>query len=188
MAPTIIVAVYLLLGAAAAARALARGTSWPLAAVTLLCWPFLLPAPQGGSSREAPRPDTDAGRLTALESALENAWRDAAALGAGRPAERERIGRFVAHLRSLVARVEEMDRALATAAERVRGPLTQLRTRAAADVGEGLSLLEELVAQLTLLRFSGGPGGEAARHEKDHVEALLARIGALAEVSATPAA
>lgn len=182
MAPLAIVVLYGVVGAASAALSLWRRQ--PLVQVLLMValWPFLLPALRATGLGPQPKGEA-AAQLGALEQALDSAWAQASAMGAGRPAERERIGRFVSHLRAQVARLDEMDRALAGAAERLRQPLEQLRARTAAEVGEGLVLLEELCTQLTLLRFSGGPGGEAARHEKDHVEALLARIGALAEVS-----
>jgi len=174
---------YVAIGVAAAIHARIRGAPALQTASMIALWPFLLPALNGPRTTPA-QTSTDGARLAALEKSLEAAWAEVAALGAGRATERERMGRFVSHLRTQVARLEEMDRALTNAADRLRGPLAQLRARTAAEVGEGLVLLEELVAQLTLLRFTGGPGGEAARHEKDHVEALLARIGALAEVSA----
>jgi len=182
MAPLSIVALYGAVGAASAALALKRHQPLGQALLMLPLWPFLLPALRGPSARSNPEGEV-AAQLAKLEQALDSAWAQVSAMGAGRPAERERIGRFVSHLRAQVARLDEMDRALQGAAERLRQPLEQLRARTAAEVGEGLVLLEELCTQLTLLRFTGGPGGEAARHEKDHVEALLARIGALAEVS-----
>lgn len=181
MTPALILGLYLLVGIACTAWALRLGQPRAIVLAMPVAWPFLGPTLRAPSA--APSRSTDAARLQKLEAALEAAWTQAASLGAGRPAERERIGRFVAHLGGQILKVEEMDLALRDAADRLRGPLAQLRARAAADVAEGLALLEELVAQLTLLRFAGGPGGEAARHEKDHVEALLARIGALAEVS-----
>ncbi len=48
---------------------------------------------------------------------------------------------------------------------------------------QSIGLVEELTAQLTLLRFSGLGNPSAARVERGHIEDLLLRIEALAEAS-----
>ena len=107
---------YLVLGVAAAVHARLRGApAWQVAAMVGL-WPFLLPALNGPRTTPA-QTSSDGARLASLEKSLDAAWAEVATLGAGRATERERIGRFVSHLRSQVARLEEMDRALATAAD-----------------------------------------------------------------------
>ena len=76
MAPAIIVAIYLLLGAADAAHAFTRGTPWPLAAVTPLCRPFLLPAPKGVAPTTCPDPTpTLGGSLHRSPRWVRTTWR-----------------------------------------------------------------------------------------------------------------
>jgi hypothetical protein len=54
-----------------------------------------------------------------------------------------------------------------------------LRDEAELEIDQGIVLLEEMTAQLTLLRFANLPGGAS---DRDGVEALVAKIEALATI------
>jgi hypothetical protein len=80
-----------------------------------------------------------------------------------------------------------MEAALAGAPASVRERLTRLYEHSVAELELSLGLVEELAAQLTLLRFADLGNPAAVRVERGHVEELLLRIEALAEASQPPA-
>jgi hypothetical protein len=61
--------------------------------------------------------------------------------------------------------------------------MERLYEHAAAELENSIGLVEDLAAQLTLLRFSDLGNPSAARVERGHIEELLLRIEALAEAS-----
>lgn len=187
---------YVVLGAASALLVLVRRgggafqarVSQALAALVL--WPFVLPvllAPGQaarctvtvGRSERARRLDEVAGRLEECwrQASVESAW----AAEQGR--EHQVLDRFILRLRSQQRRIEEMEAALAAAPGSVRERLARLHEHAVAELEHSISLVEDLAAQLTLLRFSDLGNPSAARVERSHIEELLLRIEALAEAS-----
>jgi hypothetical protein len=168
---------------------LGKGTT---AAVTVVLWPFVLPL---AVMSEAPvrldgvaAKSERAQRLDAVARRLEEGW--ARAGGAALATEgRERLGleRFLSRLRASERRLAEMEEAIRDSPASVQERLVRLRDATGAEIDQGVSLLEELAAQLTLLRFADMGDPSIARAERDHIEDLLARIEALAEVSPSSA-
>jgi hypothetical protein len=76
-----------------------------------------------------------------------------------------------------------MEATLATAPASVKERLSRLHEHAVAELEHSIGLVEDLTAQLTLLRFSDLGNPSAARVERSHIEELLLRIETLAEVS-----
>ncbi len=187
---------YVVLGAVSAVILLVRGgggafqarVSQALAALVL--WPFVLPValapgqdtgckPAEGRSERARRLDEVAGRL-------EECWRQASAessWAAEQGREHQVLDRFILRLRSQLRRIEEMEAALAAAPASVKERLARLHEHAVAELEHSISLVEDMAAQLTLLRFSDLGNPSAARVERSHIEELLLRIEALAEAS-----
>ena len=160
------------------------------ALAALVLWPFMLPvalAPlqDAGCAVKQGRSERDR-RLDEVSRRLEECWRQASresAWAAEQGREHQVLDRFIARLRSQQRRIEEMEAALATAPESVKERLARLREHAAAELEHSISLVEDLAAQLTLLRFSDLGNPSAARVERGHIEELLLRIEALAEAS-----
>lgn len=189
MAERIVLCAYLLVGLASALGVGLRGLSvvgarGPAAAgLLLLMWPFLLPAlllPATAPPRRAvgsPR----AARLSDLAIALDAAWTGAepAALR-----EREATRRFVETLQGRQASLEELESVLGSCSAAVRPRLERFRDRATAQLEQGCTLLEEMLAHLTVLRFCGPAAVNANATDRSQIELLLGRLealGALAE-------
>ncbi|MFL5344825.1 MAG: hypothetical protein ACJ8AT_08525 [Hyalangium sp.] len=160
------------------------------AVLAIVLWPFVLPlvltpgaGPGGevkeGRSERARRLDEVAGRLEECwrQAAVERAW----ATEQGR--EHQLLDRFIARLRAQQRRLEEMEAALAVAPASVKERLARLHEHATAELEHSIGLVEDLAAQLTLLRFSDLGNPSATRVERGHIEELLLRIEALAEAS-----
>jgi len=179
MGATGILIVYLVVGCGAAIAVIVQRRSLgalpiPAAAgLVLVLWPFLLPAAVAASP-ETPRRGQRARRIASLANALRGIGRDFL-----RERERELLEHFVERLHASDARLADLDAAIATAPEAVRERLRLLRESSAREHERGLVLLEELAGQLTLLRFADEDSGG----EREHVEALLARIDALNTLS-----
>ncbi|MBN1207386.1 MAG: hypothetical protein JXB05_21080 [Myxococcaceae bacterium] len=192
---------YGVLGAVAAVLVLVRRGGGALSAragqalLTLFLWPFMLPVllspgeavacavTEGRSER--------ARRLDELTGRLEECWRQASAESAwaaeqGR--EHQLLDRFLARLRAQERRLKEMEVALAAAPASVKERLARLYEHAGTELDHSIGLVEDLAAQLTLLRFSDLGNPSAARAERGHIEELLQRIEALAEASQSPGA
>jgi hypothetical protein len=119
-----------------------------------------------------------------VRTKLRDAWAHA---GTGAPSaesrERALIEGFLAKLSRQDVRLAELEQTIDSAAISIKPRLVSLRDSTVKDIEDGLALLEEMVAQLTLLRFEelaerAGEGGE-----RDHVEGLLARIEAMASLT-----
>jgi hypothetical protein len=196
MTALIILAAYAAFGLMAAGVALTRrrgGPLWDRLGQALLCltlWPFLLPVllspgeacvPSGSGPRSA-----RARRLEDVTSRLEECWRQAAvesSWAAEQAREHRLLDGFVSRLRAQERRLVEMESVLASAPASVKERLTRLYEHSATELEHSIGLVEELVAQLTLLRFSDLGNPSAVRVERGHIEELLLRIEALAEAS-----
>ncbi|HYO70720.1 MAG TPA: hypothetical protein VEU33_32035 [Archangium sp.] len=195
MTALVILTAYVVLGAVAAGCAFVQKRGSALAErlaqalLALALWPFLLPvllSPGDGALRvERGHQSARARRLDEVTGRLEECWRQAAVestWAAEQAREHRLLDGFVARLRTQERRLLEMEAALATAPASVKERLTRLYEHAAAELEHSIGLVEELAAQLTLLRFSG-LGNPSTRVERGHIEELLLRIEALAEAS-----
>ncbi len=186
---------YAVLGALAALAVLVRGTGSlrtraGQALLTGALWPFMLPVLLSpGEAAGCATTDTRSERSRRLDEVaarLEECWRQAAvdsAWASEQAREHQILERFVARLRAQERRLKEMEVALAAAPASVKERLQRLYEGAAAELEHSIGLVEDLSAQLTLLRFANLSNPMAARVERGHVEELLARIEALAEAS-----
>jgi len=186
---TVLVIVYLGAGLVCAVILLLRGPAGafgrgPAALLALVLWPFLAPTLWPGERGPA-RPGAGA-RLTRIDEAaarIEEGLRRAAPSAAnlaGTGRERAVLDGFVARLRANELRLRDIEEAIATAPASVRERLVQLKDRSACELEKGIDLLEELGAQLILLRFADVGAPSAGKAERDHVEELLVRIESLA--------
>lgn len=186
MSAVAVIIAYVVVGCGAAIaivvqrRAVGQLSGMPAAAAVLFLWPFLLPAtflaepPLTGSLA----PDTErARRIDALSKGVHGAWDDSACEGR----EQRVLDRYVGRLRITETRLREIDAAIREAPCSVQDKLRHLRETTKVDLDQGIDLLEEMLAQLTLLRFANGDG--VGQDERDHVEGLLARIEALTDLA-----
>lgn len=189
MSAAVIIVIYLLIGCGAAIAVVVQGRGSvaggraPRVVLMLLLWPFLLPTTwlaepvprlpprRTGSERAA--------RIERIGLDLRDAW---ARSTQGEAREREVIEGFLDKLARQDVRLGELEEVITSAQLSIRPKLLQLRDATAKDVDEGLVLLEELLAQLTLLRFAGLRDEPGVGGERDHVENLLVRIEALANL------
>ncbi|PTL75241.1 hypothetical protein [Vitiosangium sp. GDMCC 1.1324] len=196
MTALVILAVYGGLGLVAAVFSLVRKQEGSLAnrfgqaVLTLALWPFLLPVllSPGDAALRPERGDRSerARRLDEVTGRLEECWRQAAvesSWAAEQAREHRLLDGFVARLRAQERRLMEMEAALARAPASVKERLTRLYEHSATELEHSIGLVEELAAQLTLLRFSDLGNPSATRVERGHIEELLLRIEALAEAS-----
>lgn len=148
------------------------------ASLAFLFWPFVLPlafqsAAVGGGGRGAAL-DALGARVVAASTRL--------GLGQG---EQVRVEALVQRLKEADARVAELDEALRSCPTLARDRLEQLRGQSAREVERGTALLEDLAAQLLVLRFAPAGSREAAQAERLRVEELLASVEALAAAKLT---
>jgi hypothetical protein len=94
--------------------------------------------------------------------------------------ERGTVAAFIANLRLAEQRRGELAAAEASAPAVIRGKLARLRQATTQRLDDGLSVAEELLGQLMLLRFADTSPDGASR---DPMEDLLARIEALASLT-----
>jgi hypothetical protein len=163
------------------------------AVLAVVLWPFLLPALLSPGELVSPPLGTlysaRARRLEEVTRRLEECWRLAAVEGAWaaeQAREHRLLDAFVGRLRAQERRIVELETALATAPGSVRERLARLREHSVAELEHSIGLVEELAAQLTLLRFAGLGQPNAGKVERFHVEELLLRIESLAEASQPP--
>lgn len=195
MTALIILAAYALFGGLAASLALIRRRGPALARagqalLALVLWPFLLPVILSPGDTSLRPVDSLRGerarRLDEVTGRLEECWRQAAVeitWAAEQAREHRLLDGFVARLRAQERRLTEMEAAMTTAPASVKERLSRLHEHAASELEHSIGLVEELAAQLTLLRFSDLGNPSAARVERGHIEELLLRIEALAEAS-----
>ena len=175
MTSTVVVTVYFVVGCGAAASLVVRPpvdsalAGWLGAVAMLFLWPFLLPIAfftDAGAARGTLRTV----RLRRLAAQLERGW----------PEDRRgaaTVERFVARLVEIEARRHQIESAMASVSDSIRDRMVALEKKSAVQVDQGLALLDDVLAQLTLLRFS-----EPVDVDRDDVEDLLARIEALASL------
>jgi len=190
MTALVVIVAYLVVGCFAAIVVVVRQAPSglgraPTVLLSLVLWPFVLPlsftpeaaVPVGGPAHRSAR----AARLDEVARRLEQGWARAghAAQATG---GRERVGLegFLSRLRASDRRLGELEEEIAQSPPSVRERLVRLRETTGVEIDQGISLLEELAAQLTLLRFADLGEPTAAKVERDHIEDLLARIEALA--------
>ena len=196
MTALVILGVYGVLGLAAAIWTLVRrreGTPAQgvgQAVLTLVLWPFLLPVLLSADTAPLrPVRGQQSSRSRRLEEAmerLEECWKQAAvenAWAADQAREHRLLDGFLGRLRLQERRLVEMEAVLERAPASVKERLTKLYAHAAAELEHSIGLVEELAAQLTLLRFSGLGNPSSVRVERGHIEDLLLRIESLAEAS-----
>jgi hypothetical protein len=196
MTALLILKAYAVLGVVSAVLVLVRRGGGPLharvaqALSTLVLWPFMLPVllSPGGNDECVVREDRSerARRLEEVTRRLEECWRQAAAestWAAEQAREHQILDRFITRLRAQERRLKEMEVALAAAPVSVKERLARLYEHAVGELDHSIGLVEDLAAQLTLLRFSDLGNPSAARVERGHIEELLLRIEALAEAS-----
>ncbi len=186
MLALVIVIGYLMLGLLAAlalvlsrrAAGWLRGARGALAMFAL--WPLLVPAVlfaepgvvgDGGGSERARRIEELDRRLRLALDLYDG----------GIPVrERATVAAFIANLRLAEQRRGELEAAEATAPAVVRAKLARLRQATTQKLDDGLTVAEELLGQLVLLRFADTPA-DGASH--DPIDDLLARIEALASLT-----
>jgi hypothetical protein len=175
-ASAIVIAVYVVIGAGAAIAIFHRDprpTVRPL--LMFVLWPFLLPAtflvePALG------------GRGKKLE-ALREEIRIALARADRSDAHAQRIVETFVERALIEARsVAELDAAIASAPLSVRDRLEELRDRSVHRIDAAAAMLEEMLAQLTLLRFAE-LDAKSGDDERRKIEDLVARIEALANLA-----
>lgn len=137
-------------------------------------WPFLLPAQLAMAGAAEPSPPPLARATRAARAAL-------VALPAAPPDGLAAIDRFEAVLRARAARVEELEQAVRGGPDAVRDRLAELAESERRLLDEGLAVLEDLTAQLTLLRFSASPAGSG--EDGASVQDLLLRVQSELEVA-----
>ncbi|MFP2934107.1 hypothetical protein ACLESO_55080 [Pyxidicoccus sp. 3LG] len=161
------------------------------ALLALVLWPFLLPVVLSPGEAPVPRVETGARsgrsrRLDEVVDRLEACWRQAAvesSWAAEQAREHRLLDAFILRLRTQERRLGEMEVALADAPASVKERLGRMYEHSVAELEHSIGLVEELAAQLTLLRFADLGNPAASRVERGHIEELLLRIEALAEAS-----
>ncbi len=187
MAAVVVIVLYACIGFAVAVVVVLRGRGkWGSPVIAGVLWPFVLPTLHESAAANAAGGLSDrARRLDRAAAALRVAWAARADSLPGQDGrERDRLDGFIDRLRGLDQRVRELDEAMTDAPPALKEKLDRLRERTCAEFEQGLATLEDLCAQLTLLRFA--TVGQSA--DRMQLEALLARIAALAEVSLNDAA
>lgn len=152
----------------------------------VIFWPFLLPLSIAGEpplllARRTVRSERLAQARSALQAlrstelSLRLPGLDHGALVAG----------FLERLLEAEARLAEIDRAIETAVPAARSKLEGLRESTQRDLEDRLRLVEELIGQMTVLRFADLSLPEAARTERDRLEALVLQLESLTEQHVT---
>lgn len=181
MAAMIVIVVYVVVGAGAAVGVAVSGRGGGRSLLVLVLWPFLLPAMFLRESPSVPRGDRERdGRLGAVSRSLREAFEHA---GGGADRERRVVEAFLARLWAQERDLANLEAALSGAPETVRPRLEDLRDRSRQRIDEGIIMLDEMVAQLTLLRFSGLARG-GGEEERRRMEDLMARVEAQNEAEA----
>jgi hypothetical protein len=162
-------------------RGVARQGPALTAVLCLPLWPFVLPLllspaapPPPPRSRHQRAIDGQARRLEAalLANPAPLGLRDA----------RDSLHAFIDGLKQQQRRLDELDDAIDTSPAAAREALAAMRERARQRLDEGAALLDALIAELTLLRFSDLR--EDAAEGREQVEDLLTRMRALGALEA----
>ncbi len=138
----------------------------------VVAWPFLVPL-LADPPRPPPRPRHP--RVVALEARLSGA------LAQIRPYERRTIDAFLARLGDGVVRLEEIKTAQTGAIGPAKPKLQALEKALEAELDRRVALLEELLGELIVLRFTALNGRPDGGDEEGRVGRLLEEVEALAE-------
>lgn len=138
----------------------------------VVSWPFLVPL-LADPPLPPPRPRHP--WVAALEVRL------ADALGQIRPYERRSIDAFLARLGDGATRLDEIRRAQASAIGPAKPKLEEIERALAGELERRVALLEELLGELILLRFSAVPRRPEGQEEEGRAQRLLEEVEALAE-------
>jgi hypothetical protein len=186
-----ILGIYVLVGVGAALVVIRSGTrigttnGAGAALIMLVFWPFLLPgvvAAQQNLSRWVTRGETPSEReqrIDALAGKLSMLFVSAG----GDARERMVLDAFMTKVRLGERRLAEMESTMQNAPSSVIPRLEAIANDAEHDLEESVRLLEEIVAQMTVLRFTELADSEEARAERERVEDMLLRIEACADLS-----
>ncbi len=161
---------------------------WQLASLVWVLWPFLLPALLlvAPSSSAPPAPvGPRAVELRARERAVLGALQR---LGGGALPDTRAQAALGGLLEQLVAsdrRLAELERDIEAAPTTLRDQLNGLRDCREKKLEQGLQLLDELHAKLTLLYFAADDPALADADAGDAVAELIMQIEALTELSAS---
>lgn len=138
----------------------------------LLAWPFLLPV-----FAEAPSPPVRQrpARVAAILSGLALALPDPGAR------ERQVLEGFLERITDGALRLEEIRRAQAQAIGPARGKLERLSEALDQELSRRLVLAEDLVGELTVLRFASSLGNARAEDELVRVERMLVDVEAMTD-------
>ena len=169
MTSAIIIGIYLAIGAAIFVVAVIRGRDGGLRALLLVpLWPFLAASLfSDGSSKSEDR-------LVVLVRTVRAQLGPTAA-----DREKRALDGLLVHLLERRRRLAEVSIAKAVAAEKIHPRLDALGAELAAELKAGEALLEELSAQLMLVRLSGARESGAHDADRIHVEELVATLEAI---------
>lgn len=175
---SVLIVVYVVAGCGAgAALVRRRASSFGEIAAMFALWPFLVPIVFFASTDT--RATDRAARLSRVAADLDEAWRHVDLDGS------DVMRAYVRRLQAAEARRAEVARAAQDARPPLHERLEPIERKATAEVDAGLALLEETLAQLTVLRFvQGADDDEASRHR---VEDVLAQMEAIVQVCHEPA-
>jgi hypothetical protein len=177
---------YVVVGLLTAAWVAGRKESWGLRLAAVPLWPFLLPAVLG-SHDGPPRASSQAeAQLDELAQRVAESWVRGPAASVEGARERQVIEGFIVRLRGVTRRIAEIEAAFDQAPTRAKAPLRKMAESASAEVAAGTELLEELLAQLVLLRFAATPTA-GVYTDRARIEDLLARIEEVVTLQTGPA-
>ena len=173
MATTMVIAVYVVVGAGAAIALFHRERERPLRPVLMFfLWPFLLPA----AFLVEPPLRARGHKLEALREEIRIALTRASTADAR---EHRIVEAFVERTLLEERSVAELEEAIASSPASVRARLEELRDRSMRRIDAASAMLEEMLAQLTLLRFAE-LDAKSGEDERRRIEDLLTRIETLA--------
>jgi hypothetical protein len=170
-----VIEVYAGVGVLTAVWVALRQDGWAMRLAAVPLWPFLLPALLGARDDSHPQPAVENAALNELARRVAESWAQGPAPSVEGARERQVIDGFIARLRGVTQRIAEIEAAREHAPARAQEPLRKMAESSRADLAAGVTLLEELLAQLVLLRFAELPAA-GARTDRARIEELLARI------------
>lgn len=162
---------------------------WGEGVIAWVLWPFALPTALGterdpslASHRASPR-GQDIARLRRSLSETLAALPEGPLFFAARVEARGVLDGFGARLEEEDARLVAIEQALGEAPAAAREKLEALRAVTAREIEERKRLLEDLVGQMTVLRFVDLSRPDLATSERERLSALLAQVEALTDSS-----
>lgn len=200
MTPYLLLGGYAGLGVAGGAFLVVTGRAsflfgrWAGFLFAVALWPFVLPVVLAPGVAVVPRRTGRGALLDEGERRLRAALTEVDVSALLGPDHRGGLRSFVDRLRADDARLAELEQALADAPAAAAGSLEAVRARLSHRVEQGLLLIDELVAQLTVLRFvdldvedhGAGECDAGAGDGRHQVEELLARMRELVQLERSP--